>query len=49
MKAMLIMLVLTGLFGFFAYSQMQDICKHIAQPCHTNLHGVNPVGIVGLK
>jgi len=49
MKTILVILVTLVLLGVIAIAQpIRDLSK-LSQPCHTNLHGVNPVGIVGLK
>lgn len=46
MKTILVILTLLALL---AYSPLKELSNQLSQPCHTNLHGVNPVGIVGLK
>jgi len=47
MKTILVILVLLGLIAIA--QPIRDLSKQLSQPCHINLHGVNSVGIVGLR
>jgi hypothetical protein len=49
MKTLLVILFLIAILGFMVKPSVQSISKQLSQPQHTNLHGVNPVGIAGLK